>query len=93
MYYNPPLICDRKIIADTMTSLIYIGSFFGLLISSWIADNYGRMKGITFAWFFGTAGTILLGLSINIPMAALGFFLGGFGLNAGCTLHYVFLNE
>ena len=56
-----------------------MGSFFGLMLFSYIADNYGRLKGALSAWICGAIGALLVGLSTNIAMASIGLFLGGFG--------------
>ena len=52
------------------------------------------MKGIISAWVFGVIGSLMVGFGgSSLIVANIGFFLGGFGMNAATCLHYSFLNE
>ena len=76
-----------------MMSWAYIGSFFGLILFSYISDNYGRFLGSFSSWITAAIGALLVGVSTNIALASVGLFLGGFGINASTAIHYSFLNE
>ena len=63
MYYDPPLICENEAVQETMAAMPYAGSLIGLLLFSWVADNYGRKIAIYSAWISGAFGSLLVGLS------------------------------
>ena len=71
----------------------YIASLIGFFIFSSIADNWGRKPAIGSSWFIASIGAIILSLSVNWYMAAIGYFLGGFGVNPAITISISMMSE
>ncbi|XP_074647775.1 solute carrier family 22 member 15-like [Tubulanus polymorphus] len=44
------LICNRKFIASTMTSVFFVGNLIGAIIFSQISDLFGRKKALLTSW-------------------------------------------
>lgn len=86
-------MCQYSYIVTVFQSLVYIGSFAGFLIIPFIADNWGRKKGIIISWTLCTIGVILLATAQHTAMIAVAFFLIGFGSNPAITLSFSFINE
>lgn len=63
----------------------------GFIIFSMISDNLGRRKSLLLAQLVTAIGTIILSLSSNLPMAALGLVLSGGGANASIGMTFYFL--
>lgn len=60
MFFEPPLVCSRTSIANTLEAMVFIGSLVGFFLLSFIADNYGRRLGLAIAWMSASVGTLLL---------------------------------
>jgi len=86
-------LCDNAITIDFVSSCTYIGAFLGYIILSFLADNYGRKKTILISWTICVIGTIIVASSFNLYMAAVGFFLSGFGSDASIGLCLIFFGE
>lgn len=65
----------------------------GYIAVSFYADNYGRKRSLILAWIICTAGTIIVATSFHISMAAVGFFLSGFGSDASINICLFFFGE
>ena len=74
--------------------MVYIGSFIGFYVFTYIADNFGRKIGLSYSWIIGCIGMLIISfLSNNYYVSGVGFFLMGFGMNPAITLHYSFFSE
>jgi len=60
MYFNPPLVCSRNSITNTLEAMVFFGSLVGFFLLSFIADNYGRRLGLAISWMAASIGTLLL---------------------------------
>jgi hypothetical protein len=56
-----------------------------------ISDNLGRKKSLLLAQLVTAIGTIILSLSTNLSMAALGLILSGGGANSSIGMTFYFL--
>ncbi|KAL4481966.1 hypothetical protein ABPG74_008055 [Tetrahymena malaccensis] len=92
--FDPPLICSRQWIADTVAALNYGGSIIGFIISIYISDNKGRKIASIVFWLIGAVGCAFIGIfSHNIWLSTLGFSLANAGVNPTITIHFCFINE
>lgn len=91
--YGVIMVCSKAWISSLLQSFSYLGSLFGYVIMSHIADNIGRKKGEFMAWMACIAGQVIMLFSFNLFMVAFGSLLLGFGANAAITLHYSFFKE
>ena len=91
--YNVYMVCSNAWISSFLQSLSYLGSFVGYLLMSHLADNFGRKKIELVSWVLNIMGILILTLSMNLEMVAIGSFLMGMGTNATITLHYTFIKE
>ena len=85
--------CEDKKILSLVSSCTYIGAFFGYIILSFFADNYGRKKSILVSWFICTIGILIVAVSFNIYTIGLGLFLSGFGGDAVINITLLFFSE
>ena len=58
----------------TAASLVYLGSFFGTLVGSFIVDNIGRKMTMLFTCGTTLFGIILVSLASNLQVACFGLF-------------------
>ena len=63
---------------------------FGLLVVTFMADNYGRKMSLIISWGICVVGSILVVLNENIISVAIGLFLSGFGSDASCNITFLF---
>lgn len=75
------------------SSAVYFGAFLGYLGFSFFSDNFGRRSSILLAWGCATLGGIILAVSVNIPMAAVGLFFAGAGSDAAINICFYFFSE
>jgi MFS family permease len=73
--------------------LIYFGSFFGYIICSIFADNFGRKFTITLTWLVAILGFLLTSMSWHISVVGIGLFLAGTGAIATLNTTFLFLSE
>lgn len=85
-------LCDNEVTIDFVSSCTYIGAFLGSIILYFLADNFGRKKAILISWTICVIGTIIVATSFNLYMAAIGFFLSGFGSDASVGLCLIFFS-
>ena len=64
----------------------YVGSLIGFFLFSSLADNWGRKPSIGLSWLVASVGGIIMWLSPNWELAALGYFLAGLGVNPAITI-------
>lgn len=76
-----------------VSSCTYIGALVGYIAVSFFADNYGRRKALLGAWAICAVGTVVVASSLRLEVAAVGFFLSGFGSDAAINLTLVFFAE
>ncbi|EAR96397.2 MFS transporter (macronuclear) [Tetrahymena thermophila SB210] len=94
MQFDPPLICERQVIADSIIAITYSGSIAGFIISSYISDNKGRKFASLIFWIFAGIGSLLSGVLIQSPwLVAAGLFVSTFGVNPVITYVFCFINE
>ncbi|CAG7733370.1 unnamed protein product, partial [Allacma fusca] len=74
------LVCSRAWIVDAITSCQMAGMMLGALLSSLVADSFGRTKGYYFITFGMGLFGILPSLSVSPIMYAISRFLAGFGM-------------
>lgn len=86
-----PFYCDDQIYLDIAKSSAYLGSFLGFIIFSFLSDNLGRRKSMLIALLSTALGTIVLAISQNLPMAAIGLILSGAGANSSIGMTFYFL--
>jgi MFS family permease len=63
------------------------------LVVSFLADNFGRRRALLGSWGVCAAGTVVVASSIRLEVAAVGFFLSGFGSDAAINLTLLFFAE
>ncbi|CAD8213752.1 unnamed protein product [Paramecium pentaurelia] len=90
--FDALLPCHRTL-QSIIQSTVYLGSVSGLIISSFIADNYGRKLSLSISWAMTSFGALLVTFAMNYQMIAIGLFFLGFGGNPTITVHYSFINE
>ncbi|KAL4456192.1 hypothetical protein ABPG74_014153 [Tetrahymena malaccensis] len=94
MQFDPPLICERQVIADSIIAITYSGSIAGFIISSYISDNKGRKFASLIFWIFAGIGSLLSGVLLQSPwLVAAGLFISTFGVNPVITYVFCFINE
>ena len=76
-----------------MKSCVYFGAFVGYIAISFFSDNFGRRSSILVSWFICTIGAIIVALSPNIYMIAVGMFFCGCGCDAGINICFFFFGE
>lgn len=74
-----------------LSSLVYLGCFFGYISISIMVDNMGRKKALLIAYAIATLGMILLALSPNLIMAGIGLFLMGYGSDSAINICFYFI--
>ena len=70
-----------------------IGSIFGLIVITLIADNKGRKMSLIIGWILALIGCILMISSFNLPQLFLGNFLCGAGMYSTVSIIPVYLYE
>ncbi|CAD8175056.1 unnamed protein product [Paramecium octaurelia] len=90
--FNALLPC-HKTLQSIIQSIVYLGSVSGLIIFSFIADNYGRKMSMSISWSMTSLGALIVTFAMNYQMIAIGLFFLGFGGNPTITVHYSFINE
>lgn len=87
------LICDRKILTNLPTSLLFLGFMFGASILGSFADNYGRKitlyVSLTIVLFFG----FISSFSGNIYVFLVFRFIVGFFLHGTFPQMYIMISE
>ncbi|MFO0002060.1 MAG: MFS transporter, partial [bacterium] len=78
---------------DLVSSCTYFGAFIGYIVISFFSDNFGRKSSMVVSWAICTAGTILVAVSVNIYMVAVGLFLSGCGCDAAINICFFFFGE
>ncbi len=58
--FEPIFMCEYSYIVTVLKSLVYIGSLIGFFVIPYIADNWGRRKGMLISWATCSLGIILL---------------------------------
>ncbi|CAD8117905.1 unnamed protein product [Paramecium primaurelia] len=87
------LLPCHKALQSIIQSTVYLGSVSGLIIFSFIGDNYGRQLSLSISWAMTSFGALLVKFAINYQMTAIGLFFLGFGGNPTITVHYQFIDE
>lgn len=91
--YGIIMVCSKEWVSSLLQSICYLGSLFGYILMSHIADNYGRKKGEYIAWIVCIVGQVVTLVSFDIVMVGIGAFLMGFGANGAINIHYSFFKE
>ena len=84
--------CSASIL-ELISSLVYLGSFFGYVLISPLIDNIGRKKSFLISFGIATAGMILVGCAQNLVMVGIGLFFAGFGANSTVNICFYFITE
>ena len=63
-----------------INGLFQTGGMFGALSCSWIADHFGRRKGLFIGGCFAWVGGALQAGSVDVPMFMVARLLTGFGI-------------
>ena len=79
-----------SIIAGTCA---YAGAMVGLLVVTFMADNYGRKLSLIVSWGICVFGSLLVIMNENIISVSIGLFLSGFGSDASCNITFLFFCE
>lgn len=86
-------LCGNSFTIDIVSSFTYVGAFLGYLTISYLADNYGRKRALLMAWGVCAMGSIIVATSFHIAVAAVGFFLSGFGSDVSISISLLFFSE
>ena len=65
----------------------------GYMAISFLADNFGRRRALLGSWVVCAVGTVVVASSMRIEVAAVGFFLSGFGSDVALNLTLLFFAE
>lgn len=85
--------CDNSYKIELTSTLVYFGSFVGYLVVSWMNDNLGRKRSIMIGLIVSLLGIFLISASTSLPMAQLGMFLAGFGIDPSINTVFYFISE
>lgn len=72
---------------------MYLGSFIGYLVVSWMNDNLGRRKSILIGLAISLLGILLIATSVNLLMAQIGLLCAGFGVDPSINTVFYFISE
>jgi hypothetical protein len=61
-----PFVCERQYINGVLKSMIYFGTFFGLLLFSFYMDNKGRRFAMLITWSTTTVGLFFVSIGLNL---------------------------
>ena len=87
------LYCQRNYLQSVGISLVYIGSFFGMVIMGFISDNFGRKRTQIFGLFFVTIGMVGLPLMPTLLFIFVFNTIAGFSLFGTVILHFIIISE
>jgi MFS family permease len=83
-------LCSNSVAISLVSSCTYLGALVGYVAVSFLADNFGRRKALLGAWSVCAVGTVVVASSLRLEVAAVGFFLSGFGSDAAVNLTLLF---
>lgn len=86
-------MCDDEFMLDLIKSCPYFGSFLAFIGFSYISDNFGRRKTMIFSLALATVGSLMIVLSFNLAMVAIGAIMAGGGINVSAGIVFYFLGE
>jgi MFS family permease len=84
-------MCDDEFLLDLIKSCPYFGSFLGYIGFSYISDNFGRRTTMIMSLGLAMIGSLLIVLSYNLGMVAVGVILAGGGINVSAGIVFYFL--
>ncbi|OBT92634.1 MFS sugar transporter [Pseudogymnoascus verrucosus] len=88
-YYNNPV----STVQGAITASMPFGSFFGALISSFIADRYSRRTAIQFSCTLWIIGSIIQCASNGVPMLVVGRAVSGICIGIASAIVPVYQSE
>jgi MFS family permease len=74
-----------------LSSLVYIGCFFGYVSISFLVDNLGRKRALLISYIIATVGMILIAVSPNVYAAGVGLFMMGMGSDSAINICFYFI--
>lgn len=86
-------LCSNSVTIALVSSCTYVGAFVGYMAISFLADNFGRRRALLGSWVVCAVGTVVVASSMRIEVAAVGFFLSGFGSDVALNLTLLFFAE
>jgi MFS family permease len=86
-------MCDDEFMLDLIKTCPYFGSFLAFICFSYISDNFGRRKTMIISLALATLGSLLIVLSFNLTMVAVGAILAGGGINVSAGIVFYFFGE
>jgi MFS family permease len=57
-------MCNNSYLVTVLESLVFVGSLIGFFVIPYIADNWGRKKGILISWTLCTVGILILSFAV-----------------------------
>ena len=74
-----------------LSSLVYIGCFFGFVSISFLVDNLGRRRVLLIALVIAIIGMIMVAVSPNIYVVGVGLFIMGMGSDFAINICLYFI--
>lgn len=76
-----------------LSSLVYLGCFFGYISISILVDNMGRKRALMISYAVATAGMVIAALAPNLYVVGIGLFLMGYGSDSAINICFYFITE
>jgi MFS family permease len=85
--------CDGRDAVEAATGVYYFGGIVGVVVSSPMADNFGRRPTLLVSLALGVVGHLIVQVAGSLGVAGLGMFLAGSCVESCYNLMVCFLSE